>query len=158
MRPPADDHSPAQRRLLADVAEQGLHVVHVARGNGAFACAYSVGLWHHFAQPEVIVVGLDPAIAAELLEAVADEADAGRVCAAGSARDDLLRGYPVRFLAVPPQLVARHLPLAHWAYEGADFPAVQLVWPDKQGRWPWQDDVRSGLIALQPLLDRLPPS
>jgi len=32
------------------------------------------------------------------------------------------------------------------------------VWPDKQGRWPWQDDVRSGFSALQPLLDRLPQS
>jgi hypothetical protein len=158
VRPPADDHSPAQRRLLADVAEQGLHVVHVAPGNGAVAHAYSVGLWHHFAQPEVIVFGLDPAIAAELLEAVADEADAGHPCTAGSARDDLLRGYPVRFLAVPPPLVASHLPLAHWAYEGEDPPAVQLVWPDKQGRWPWQDDVRSGFAALQPLLDRLPRS
>jgi hypothetical protein len=35
---------------------------------------------------------------------------------------------------------------------------VQLVWPDKQGRWPWQDDVRRGFAALQPLLDRLPPA
>ena len=158
MRAPADDHSPAQRRLLAEVAEQGLHVVHVAGGNGASAHSYSVGLWHHFAQPEVIVFGLDAAIANELLELVADEADAGRPCAAGSARADLLRGYPVRFLAVPPPLVARYLPLAHWAYSGADFQAVQFVWPDKQGRWPWQDDVRSGFAALQPLLDRLPPS
>jgi hypothetical protein len=58
---------------------------------------------------------------------------------------------------VPKSHYRNRLGAALWAYEGDGFDAVQLVWPDKQGRWPWQDDVRDGFRALQPVLERLPP-
>ena len=45
----------------------------------------------------------------------------------GDRRDDLLVGYPVRFFPVPADVVASHLGLAVWAYEGAPFAVVQLV-------------------------------
>jgi hypothetical protein len=33
---------------------------------------------------------------------------------------------------------------------------VQLVWPDKEKRWPWQDGVRQGFRDVQPLLGPRP--
>ena len=59
------------------------------------------------------------------------------------------------FRALPKAHFRAHLGAAIWAHEGEDFEAVQLVWPDKQGRWPW-DDAREGFRALQPVLERLP--
>lgn len=64
----------------------------------------------------------------------------------------MLVGYPARFLGVPAEQATTHLPLVAWAYEDAATPAVQLVWPDKQGRWPWDPDVRRGFAAQQPVI------
>ena len=59
-----------------------------------------------------------------------------------------------------PAVEALHgafLQKACWAYEGEEFPVVQLVWPDKQGRWPWEDGVRAGFRDAQPVLAMRPP-
>ncbi|MCK5944935.1 MAG: DUF4262 domain-containing protein, partial [Planctomycetes bacterium] len=37
-------------------------------------------------------------------------------------------------------------------YQDEPFDCVQLVWPDKEKRWPWQDGVRQGFRDVQPLL------
>ena len=152
MRTDPGELSPEDRELLDDVAARGLHVVHVPARDGRPGCSYSVGLWHSFGQPEVIVFGLEPAVAAALLDRIADAADDGRTLLAGSRHDGLLHGYPAHFLAVPPAAVASWCARAQRAYAGEDFPVVQLVWPDRQGRWPWQPDARPGFRELQPLL------
>jgi hypothetical protein len=115
---------------------------------------FSVGLWHNFEQPEVIAFGLPEDVAHRLINAIADEADEGHRFLDGETNDQLLVGYPVQFVAVPANAYADHLGSAQWAYEGAEFPCVQLVWPDKQGRWPWTSGVREGFRRIQPVLGR----
>ncbi|MBM4063197.1 MAG: DUF4262 domain-containing protein, partial [Planctomycetes bacterium] len=68
--------------------------------------------------------------------------------------DGLLQGYPVRFFAVPDAARRSLLEVASWAYQDEAFPAVQLVWPDKQGRWPWEPGVRDGFRQSQPVPGR----
>jgi hypothetical protein len=148
--------TPEQQQLLHDLREHGVHIAHVPAHEGAPEYSYTVGLWHQYEQPEVIVFGLERAAADALLQLLTDDVDEGKRFAAGSAHDGLLHGYPARFRAVPPAHAASHCPLAQWAYDGAQPPFVQLVWPDKQGRWPWQDDVREGFAELQPVLELLP--
>jgi hypothetical protein len=41
-------------------------------------------------------------------------------------------------------------------YKGGDFPALQLVWPDKEGRWPWDIEFNHRWIRSQPLLKYWP--
>jgi hypothetical protein len=158
MRDACDDLDAARRRLLADVAENGLHVVHVPETPTTPAHSYSAGLWDSLDQPEVIVFGLDPEVAAELIEAVADEADAGRPCLADTRRDGLLTDYAVRFVAIAAGDATQWLAATAWAYDGAAFPAVQLVWPDKHGRWPWDEATREGFRSNQPVVGQRPPT
>ncbi len=40
-------------------------------------------------------------------------------------------------------------------YGDVDVPVLQLVYPDKQGRWPWDADVREGFRDSQPVLERI---
>lgn len=154
MRARSDDLTPPEQKLLADVDEYGLHIVHVPEGTEGPAFSYTIGLWHNFEQPEVLVFGLPDEVAHELLNAIADAADDGRKFLDQHRHEGLLVGYAVRFVAVPAHAYARHLGLARWAYEGDDFPCVQLVWPDKQGRWPWESGVRDGFRESQPVLGR----
>ena len=157
MRPRSEDLSPAELRLLDDVEEQGVHVVHVPAAGEQPGHSYSVGLWESFGQPEVLVFGLPEDIALDLINVVADEADQGTQFAAGTRHAGLLQDYPVSLLDVPKALHGAFLQKACWAYEGEEFPVVQLVWPDKQGRWPWEDGVRAGFRDAQPVLAMRPP-
>lgn len=152
MREPAVDQTPPQKKLLEDVGENGLHIAHVPETDELPEYSYTVGMWHSFEQPEVVVFGLPKDVADELLNALADDAAEGKTFLAGSKHDGVLVGYPARFLGVPAEQATTHLPLVAWAYEDAATPAVQLVWPDKQGRWPWDPDVRQGFAAQQPVI------
>lgn len=142
----------AAGRMLADVAAHGLHIAHVEAGPAGPGHSYSVGLWEGFGQPEVVVFGLAPAVARDLLDLIADEADGGRLFPAGSRSRDLVHAHAVQFLAVPLEARQLWLPLACRAYGGTAFEAVQLVYPDRHGRWPWDPQAPAGFAALQPVL------
>lgn len=152
MRESTDDLSPEEKKVLQDVAEEGVHIVHVPGGSDGPGFSATIGLWFHYEQPEVIVFGLHEEIAEDLLNAVADAADEGKRFKHGENHKDLLVNYVVRFLDVPQEKVADYLGTAQWVYDGAEFPVVQLVWPDKQQRWPWQEGVREGFRDSQPIL------
>lgn len=155
----ADDANltPTERAILAEIADAGVHVVHEAGDDEAPGYSYTVGLWEAFGQPEVLVYGLPAEVAEDLLQTVADQNDEGVTYLPDSRHDGLIDGYPVRFFAVPGRLVAELCKVAIWAYEGAELPVVQLVWPDKQGRWPFEPGVREGFRDSQPVLARLDP-
>jgi hypothetical protein len=55
MREPKDDH---ERKALADVQNHGWHVLKVMEDDRGPAFAYTVGLYHSFRHPELIIVGL----------------------------------------------------------------------------------------------------
>ena len=152
MRQITDDLTDAGREVLDNIAEHKVHVMHVTSEAGVSKFSYTVGLWHHFEQPEVVVFGLDVDAADELLLSVAEACVGGSRFAGGEKHDGLLVGLAVRFLHVEAAVAAQHLGAADWAYEGQPFGCVQLVWPDKEKRWPWQEGVRQGLRDVQPLL------
>src|SRR5262245_59381089 len=154
MRTPDDGMTEAQRARLADIASNGVHIAHEAERGERPPYAYTVGMRHSFGEPEVLVIGLPRGVAQDLLDNVADEANGGRMFAAGEQLDGLVQGYPVRLLAVSDAQQVQWLPLVGWAYERGDVPCLQLVYPDKQGRWPWQPDVRDGFRRIQPVLER----
>ncbi|MGC6488749.1 MAG: DUF4262 domain-containing protein [Planctomycetota bacterium] len=152
MREITDDLTDAGRELLQHIAEHKAHVMHVTDDDGVPTFSYTVGLWHHFEQPEVIVFGLAVEAAEELLQRVVDAAAEGARFAHGEKHEGLLVGFAARFLAVPDEAARAHLGAATWAYQGAAYRCVQLVWPDKEKRWPWQEGVRQGFRDVQPLL------
>ncbi len=154
MRARTDDLPPPDRKLLDDVDEYGVHIVHVPENGDGPGFSFTVGLWHNFEQPEVIVFGLPEAVAHDLLNALADAADEGQKFLAEQKHEGLLIDYPVRFVGVPKASYHDFLGSAMWAYEGDDFGCVQLVWPDKQGRWPWDPDARDRFAEKQPVLGR----
>lgn len=155
MRARTDELLPPDRQLLDDVDEYGVHIVHVPENDdGEPGFSFTVGLWHSFEQPEIVVFGLPEEVAHDLLNSIADEAAEDKKFLSDTRHEELLVGYAVRFVAVPKERYGDYLGSAMWAYEGADFPCVQLVWPDKQGRWPWEPGVREGFAESQPVLGR----
>jgi hypothetical protein len=139
--------------VLADVADRGFHVDAVPAREGDPAHAFTVGLFRSFDHPEVIVFGPGPMDVAEIVETLGERVRGGERFDEGTVATGLLPGRPVVFRRV----AARHYPawLAHaaWYHGGLRFPAVQCVWPDAAGNFPWDRWYPRALRGQQPVLD-----
>ena len=137
-------HQDAGLRDIGEtVARAGVHLQFVPQPIPLETCWYTIGLTGH-GHPELILFGLPPDIARPTLHTVAREVIAGRrTCTAGQYADDVLEGHRVQFVAVTEP--DRHLPVAAQFYAattGTALSAVQIVWPDRYQRWPWQPGTR----------------
>jgi hypothetical protein len=94
--------------------------------------AYTIGL-HDRGLPELLVTGLEPNRATWLLNTFAKRVVAGRMSAPGN-QVWLPAGTRVELVAVAHP--DAHLNMAV-AIGGPEIEAVQLVWADGRGRWPW---------------------
>jgi hypothetical protein len=94
--------------------------------------AYTIGL-HDRGLPELLVTGLDPRPALWLLNTFARRALGGKAPKAGK-QVWLPAGTRVELVRVAQP--DAHLYMAV-AIEGPEIEAVQLVWADGRGRWPW---------------------
>lgn len=121
--------------------------------------SYTVGVSWAPGAPEFIVFSLAPAVAGALLNELARRALAGELAPGPVA--GLIEG------GCPPFLIeaeARHVESGGWFAAlramtrrlAKPLPAVwQLVWPDRDGRYPWSGAASGELRAGQPLLGRI---
>jgi hypothetical protein len=108
--------------------------------------AYTIGL-HHRGLPELLITGLQQESAAPVLNDAAGAAVDGRVLEPGA------------HLAVGSgpllEIVEVDHPDAHMTFAvalgGPDIRALQLVWADHRGRWPWAAGWGHGQLR-QPVL------
>ena len=114
--------------------------------------AYSIGLFRSFGHPEIIVFGLGLDLMHRMINLIGEEVRRGRRFADGESASGILEGYDVRFLHVAHRHYPEHFGYARWFYKGDDFPALQCLWPDKQGRFPSDADYSEPLRARQCLL------
>ncbi|MBG0564791.1 DUF4262 domain-containing protein [Actinoplanes aureus] len=130
------------RRIGETIQRSGVYLEFVPQPTPLETCWYTIGLTDH-AHPELILFGLPPDISRPALHSVAADIIAGRrTCVAGQHADDVLEGHQVQFVAVSEP--DRHLPVAaqFYALTGAAVDALQIVWPDRYHRWPWQPGTR----------------
>ena len=149
-----DAESAAHDKLIADVKEHGCHILKVA-GDGCADFSYSVGLYLNFAHPEILVIGLSGDKAMQLINLARDRIAGGDRFEDGSVSTELVRDLPVTFVTVEPEHYADRVGFANRFYESlppCGFPLLQLVWPDRQGRFPWDAGFDPGLRAVQPVL------
>ena len=159
---------PGDEKVLADIREYGFHAIHVREGahpeHAALEAAmpphpvyeagfsYTVGLPYSHRHPELAIVG--PAArrprAHDILWEVVHLIEDGRAYAAGDETDEVLRGYAVRFAPVSHERRKELLTFADWAARRKRFEALQILLPDKAGRFPDAADYDG---MPQPLLD-----
>lgn len=156
-------HCPAPRNhnLLKDhdmvdpvaqkIESHGWAVVKVAEDQSLPAYAYSVGLFERFGHPEVIAFGLDADKLQDIINGVGREVKAGAQFAHGVTSDAILHGYKCAFRAVDPAAERSYMGAAI-RYYGKEVPAVHCIWPDREGRFPWDAGANSDYRRLQPML------
>lgn len=140
-----------EARILADVDRFGWSVMKVSNDVGP-DFAYSVGMFRTLRHPEILLFGLPLDMMHRLINDVGEQARAGRRYIAGQVTDEFLEGYDVTFRLVPPFQYEGHLGWANWLHGGTEYPALQLVYPDRYHRWPWGEGVEPDFLRSQPVL------
>lgn len=137
--------------LRADIDQHQWVVLKVAPEKGA-EYGYSVGLTRSFGHPELVVVGLDDETMQDLINEVGEAIAGGATFRDGDTSGEFLEGYDVTFKALPAALRASHFAWADRFYGGDDLAMLQVVYPDRKGRWPWDPASAADFRKGQPLL------
>jgi hypothetical protein len=123
--------------------------------------AYTVGLSRpQFGHPELLMIGLPTDTAHTILNDLGEKVRRGERLHPGQRIKGLLRGgYEVELLAVDDAADPRApLSVATRLYgHGGPVDALQVVWPDRHHRFPWDPGFDAGMRAMQPLLGRRAP-
>ncbi len=141
----------ADLRLMADVAQEGYHCV-VLPASGEPAHAFSVGFFRSWDHPEVALFGLEPEDLLAALEGLAERIRAGERFEHGDFALGVVKGRELAFRRIVPRHYAARLGHAVWYHGGARFPALQGVWADDEGHFPWDRWFRRELRDVQPVL------
>jgi hypothetical protein len=138
--------------------QYGWFVNRIAEDASGPGFAYSFGLYEEFAHPEIIIFGLAEETMHRLINDVGKQVRSGAKYSAGDQTSDLLKGYTCAFGTVNPLQYCKTCTWTVWFYESNRFPALQLFWPDKRNRFPWEPEFDEQLRDRQPDLSQPPPS
>jgi hypothetical protein len=152
---PTDDLSAPDVKVLTDIRTEGFHIVGVfprqdERGPN---CAFSIGLFHSFRHPEVIVCGLSVKTCMSVISNIGGHVKTSGRYEPDAMYDDILESpYRCTFRAVNPAQYREHVGYALWFYYPDPFPLLQCFWTDKEFRFPWDECCKEYVQQAQPLL------
>ena len=148
-----------QREELAAIAADGCVVVKVLKDEkaGRPEWAYTVGLGHSYGHPEVLMVGLPNEMTQTLLHNINYRIrNKSLSFRHGCVWSDVIAGYECFFQLIDPENYGEWFEANRWFYGHERFEAVQMLWPDARGVYPWQQSADDSFKWAQPVLTDLP--
>lgn len=141
-----------EQKVIDDIARVGWHCVSIFVEGDLPPYAFTVGLQHTFDHPELIIFGLRSETAHEVLGIVVDAIRSGTPIDMTQPTDELLENYSCVFVPVPKSAYYEHVGYCGWFYRGDDFALQQIVWPNREGQFPWHPAASAAFRATQPVL------
>jgi Domain of unknown function (DUF4262) len=141
-----------ERKVIAAVQDGGWYCMHVTEEGMQPPFSFSIGFYKTWRFPELIAIGLDHEVTAAAFNIIGDQLTAGRPIDLNSTNEDLFEGYACRFIEVSKAHYREYVGTALWYYEGSKFPLYQIVWPSKEGLYPWHPQASEDFRFRQPVL------
>ena len=150
--PPPEDGP--ERKLVSDVKSVGWHAVHISADEQGPCFTFTVGFYYTFQVPEILVMGLRHEVSHELLRTAASQLKEGKSFPQFKGVSGFAEGYDCAFAPIKIEHYRNYLGFAMWFYRTLNkpFPALQLIWPDKGGRFPWEANYDTVFLAAQKAL------
>lgn len=114
---------------------------------------YTIGLWKNYQHPELISFGLTPDTLGAILNIGGEMVEGGQRLEPNQEYDEFFEQGTAMILDVDERNLGDYFGYGLW-YNGGAFPAMQIVWKDRNGKFPWEDGFEEEFIYRQPLLDR----
>lgn len=137
-----------------NIEKYGLHVIIVKSTDYLPSFAYSVGLWQKYKHPEIICLGLSTSLLHEIINNVAEIVKANELLVENKTYLNIFEDSRAEFLKVDPRNINDYFGTAIKLYDTDNFPALQLVWTDRNDKFPWEENFEEEFLHEQPLLDR----
>jgi len=145
---------PGEQKALRDIEQYGCHVIHVLAEGDLPPFSYSVGIEQTSGVAELIVIGLKQELAHSIVNTYNNRVRDGKQFEIGRTYPGFVGGFECEIRAVDPSHYHDYLGWCRWLYRGNNFKAVQLVYPDTKGVWPWEAGASVWFRQWQPLLDK----
>ena len=151
-----NDHNSADNHQLStDIEKFGWTVMLLEATDYLPSFGYTVGLWQNYQHPEIIAFGLTIETLHLLLNDAGERIKSGQTIEIGKLYNDFFENdSDTQFLNVDTRNIADYFGYAINYYHPKDFPAIQLVWTDRNNKFPWDINYEPEFEFRQPLLDR----
>lgn len=143
-----------ERKVIADIAEVGWHIINVMEGEDTPGFSFTIGLETTFHHPELLMIGQRSELAAFVLNNLGEDIKNGQRFAHGDKSTEVFDDYICLFIEVDRRHYGEYLGFATWWHRGGNFRTLQVVWPDLDHRLPW--DEGSDAAELEPVLGPIP--
>ncbi|RSM72526.1 DUF4262 domain-containing protein [Actinoplanes sp. ATCC 53533] len=140
-----------ERRNARLVREYGWGVTGVL-GTTMPDWAYSIGLWHSYGSVEVCLLGVPQQRAMTIVNTVGQLVRDGQVLTPHLRLAGVIDGHELALAPVHSSWYEQLFGAAIDYYQRPPFPVVQLLWPDKTGRFPGDPETEHGADGPQPSL------
>ena len=137
-----------------NIEKFGLQVIMVNATDYSPSFAYSIGLYNTYQHPEIICFGLPNDLVHVIINNVADMIKKGEQLKPSKNYDNIFKNSRAEFLEVDERNIDDYFASAINFYNTINFPALQLVWTDRNDKFPWEENFEDKFLYDQPLLDR----
>lgn len=142
------------QKTISDIEKYGLSVI-IIEGTDylpSFAC--SIGLWKKYKHPEIILFGFSTKTLHAIINDVGEFVKSGKKIETDKVYDDFFENGRAKFIKVDSRNLQDYFGYAIDFYNSSEFPALQLIWTDRNDKFPWEEDFEEEFVFKQPLLDR----
>lgn len=137
-----------------NIKKYGLQVIMVNSTSYSPSFAYSIGLWQKFKHPEIICFALPEDLGHAIINDVSEIIKTGEKISTEKTYFEIFKDSKGKFLNVDPNNIDDYFGVAIEYYNSNKFPALQLIWTDRNDKFPWEENFEEEFIYKQPLLDR----
>ena len=137
-----------------NIEKFGIQVIMVSSTDYLPSFAYSIGLKKTYNHPEIICFGLSNSLGHQIINDVAEIIKKGEVIESGKVYSEIFENSRATFLKVDKINIADYFGAGLNFYENEEFNALQLIWTDRNDRFPWENNFEEDFLFKQPLLDR----
>lgn len=147
-----------EKRLLNDIALYGWHVIKVPEDDLGPSYGHSVGLYHTFNHPEIIVIGLELDAIHYIINRLGDTIREGFVFQPNQFYSNIIENVDCYFTLADSKYYDEYVGYAKLFYKENEFPLLQCIYPTISGIYPWQDEWPTELKSTQPILKHITDS
>lgn len=147
---PFDALDPAEQEFVGKINEHGWFRTDVSADAEHVGFSYSTGFSVNTGQPELLVFSMKGSIAHDVFWELFRDAKAGAALPRGRRTDQVFGNLPAYVFSVAKRFYAEHLGWSRWFYGGDEFDCLQIVWPDREGVFPWESGFDPAFAGDQP--------
>lgn len=147
---PPDRLDENEQSFVENIREHGWFRTSVFADEDGPGFSFTTGFWVNANQPEIIIFSTRDEIAHDVFWDLFRDAKGGSALPIGKRTDCVFANLPAYMFRVAKKHYGDFLGWSRWFYGGDDFPCLQIVWPDRAGRFPWEADFDAQFEGNQP--------